>query len=158
MRGNLLSPDLASELRRIATPILTAKGCTLFRAGQPVRGSFLVLRGRVRMSLGRSRLYPSRAVGAGNVIGLPATFSGEPYSLTAKAERDCRLAFIPRARLLDLLRRNPKVGFQIVRMLSEEIFQMRKDARIKPRRKTLPVRRPSRGPKSRFAQMTQSGD
>jgi len=85
------------------------------------------------MSLGHSLLYPARSLGAGNIIGLPATFSGEPYSLTAKAERDCRLDFIPRARLLDLLRDNPKVGFQIVRMLSEEIFQMRKAATIQLR-------------------------
>ena len=78
------------------------------------------------MSLGDNPLlYPSRMVGAGSVIGLPATFSGEPYSLTAEAARDCYLEFIPRRRLLELLRRSPKVGFQIVRILSEEIAEMR---------------------------------
>ena len=89
---------------------------------------------RLRMSLDQSPLYPSRAVGAGNIIGLPATFSGEPYSLTAKAECNCRLNFIPRERLLDLLQSNPEVGFQVVRILSEEIFQMRKVAKNMPRK------------------------
>lgn len=88
------------------------------------------------MTLDHSPLYPARSLGAGTIIGLPATFSGEPYSLSAKVERDCRLDFIPRARLLELLRLNPKLGFQIVRMLSEEIFQMRKGVSTKPRRPT----------------------
>jgi CRP-like cAMP-binding protein len=74
---------------------------------------------------GNPALYPSRVLGPGNVIGLPATFSGEPYSLTAEAAKDCRLDFIPRARLLNLFRHNPQVGYQIVRILSEEIFEMR---------------------------------
>jgi len=63
------------------------------------------------------------------VIGLPATFSGEPYSRTAVVAKDCDLDFIPRRQLLNLLRGNSAAGFQIVRMLSEEIFQMRETAK-----------------------------
>lgn len=91
-------------------------------------GAFLIRSGQVRLSLDHSALYPARSLGPGNVIGLPASFSGEPYSLTARAEKNCRLDFIPRARLLELLLRKPKIGFQIGRMLSEEISQMRKIA------------------------------
>ncbi len=133
MRRARLSPEVYTELRKVTRPVAKEKGSILFRAGQPVRGAFLVRSGRVKMSLGHSPLYPARSLGAGSIIGLPATFSGEPYSLTAKAERDCHLDFIPRAKLLDLLRDNPKVGFHIVRMLSEEIFQMRKAATIQLR-------------------------
>lgn len=75
------------------------------------------------MTLGdKSKAYPARTLGSGSVISLPATFSGEPYSLTDEAKRDCRLYFVPRRKLLDLLRRNPEVGFHIVRILCEEIF------------------------------------
>ena len=56
---------------------------------------------------------------------LPASFSGEPYSLTATAAKDCRVDFIPRARLLSLFRHDPQVGYQIVRILSGEISDMR---------------------------------
>lgn len=131
MSRSNLSPDLYSELRKASTPIVIAKDTLLFRSGHPVNGAYLVRRGRVKLTLNHSALYRGRSVGAGAVIGLPATFSGEPYSLTAKAESNCHLDFIPRARLLDLLRHNPKVGFQIVRILSEEIFQMRKAATLK---------------------------
>jgi CRP-like cAMP-binding protein len=84
----------------------------------------------VELSLeGASHLYAARVVTSGGVVGLPAAFSGEPYSLTAKTKSACRLDFIPRAELLDLLRRNPQEGFDVVRMLSEEIFQMRNVAK-----------------------------
>jgi CRP-like cAMP-binding protein len=126
-----ISPNLRKELRAIATPVHKPKGTTLFRAGRPGRGAFLIRSGQVRLTLGGGTgLYPSRILGSGAMIGLPATFSGEPYSLTAEVARDCRLDFVPRRMLLNLLRRNPQAGFQIVRMLSEEIFQMRKAAKL----------------------------
>lgn len=121
---------LRKRLRSVATPMRKPKGAVLFRAGEPCRGAFLIRSGQVELSLeGASHLYPARVVGTGSVIGLPAAFSGEPYSLTAKIKTACRLDFIPRAELLDLLRRNPQEGFDVVRMLSEEIFQMRNVAK-----------------------------
>jgi CRP-like cAMP-binding protein len=126
VRANKFSSTFYKELHDAAKSIVKRKGRILFHTGQPVRGAFLVRSGRVKMTLDHSRLYPSRSLGRGSIIGLPATFSGEPYSLTAKAECDCTLDFIPRARLLDLLRRKPKLGFPLVRMLGEEISQMRK--------------------------------
>lgn len=99
----------------------------LFRSGQPCRGAFLIRSGQVELSLdAASKLYPTRTVSSGFVVGLPATFSGEPYSLTAQAKSRCRLDFVPRTRLLDLLQQNSQAGFEILRLLSEEIFQIRK--------------------------------
>jgi CRP-like cAMP-binding protein len=107
--------------------VLKDKGTVLFRLGQPCRGAFLIRSGQVQLSLGTvSGLYPARTVGSGFIVGLPATFSGEPYSLTAEAKSKCRLEFISRQKLLSLLHRNPDAGFQILRLLSEEIFHIRK--------------------------------
>ena len=121
---------LRKRLQLVARPMRKPKGAVLFQGGQPCRGAFLIRSGRVELSLeGASHLYPARIVGAGSVVGLPAAFSGEPYSLTAKAKTACRLDFIPRAKLLDLIRRNPRPAFDVVRLLSEEIFQMRNVAK-----------------------------
>jgi CRP-like cAMP-binding protein len=121
---------LRKRLESVAKALRKPKDAVLFRAGQPCRGAFLIRSGKVELSLeGASHLYPTRIVGAGNVVGLPAAFSGEPYSLTAKTKSACRLDFIPRGELLDLLRRNPRASLDIVRMLSEEIFQMRNVAK-----------------------------
>jgi CRP-like cAMP-binding protein len=121
-----LSADLYEQLCNVATPMTRKSGTVLFRAGEPGSGVFLVRDGQVRLSLGDNPLvYPSRELGRGAVIGLPATFSGEPYSLTAEVEQDCEVYFVPRDRLLDLVKRNPEIGVQIARVLSEEIFEMR---------------------------------
>ncbi len=128
MPRNQLSPDLAKELKDVATPIAIHKGNIIFRAGQPVRGTFLIRRGQVAMRPLHPSCFPTRTVGSGRMIGLPATFSGEPYSLTAEAKTDCLLYFISRPMMLSLLRHSPKVGYHIVRILSEDIFHMRKSA------------------------------
>lgn len=121
-----LSPEFHQQLSNAATRVFKPTGTILFRAGEPGEGTFVIRSGEVRLSSGDNPLsYPSRVLGVGNVIGLPATFSGEPYSLTAEAVADCDLDFIPRPALLNLLRHNPELGFQIARILSEEIFEMR---------------------------------
>jgi CRP-like cAMP-binding protein len=127
MSRRTLPLEVRRQLQVIATPVLKDKGTVLFRLGQPCRGAFLIRSGQVQLSLDTvSNLYPARTVGSGFIVGLPATFSGEPYSLTAEAKSKCRLEFIPRQKLLSLLHRNPEAGFQILRLLSEEIFHIRK--------------------------------
>ena len=108
-------------------PVLKDKGTVLFRLGQPCRGAFLIRSGHVQLSLDTApSLYPFRTVGSGFIVGLPATLSGEPYSLTAEAKTKCHLAFISRQKLLRLLHQNSNAGLQILRLLGEEIFQIRK--------------------------------
>ena len=117
---------LFGHLRKAAIPVFKRQGTTLFRCGEAAKGAFLIRNGQVRLSLAAAPfVYPSRVLGPGNIIGLPASFSGEPYSLTATAAKDCRVDFIPRARLLSLFRHDPQVGYQIVRILSGEISDMR---------------------------------
>jgi CRP/FNR family transcriptional regulator, dissimilatory nitrate respiration regulator len=129
MHSTKLSPDLQSQLTAIATRISEHAGTVLFHAGEPGCGAFLIRSGKVKMSLeGSSELYPARFLRKGSLIGLPATFSGEPYSLTAETVQDSDLYFIPRNKLLNLLQHDPGTGYEIVRILSEEIFQMRKTA------------------------------
>ena len=125
-----LSVAINEQLHAIGNPVTKKRGSVLLRAGEPGSGAFLIQSGLVNMTLGTNpKLYPSRRLGRGRVIGLPATFSGAPYSLTAECVTNCRLWFIPRQNLLELLRHNPQAGLEIVRILSEEIFQMRKSVR-----------------------------
>jgi CRP-like cAMP-binding protein len=117
---------LRKALSALATTIHKPKNAVLFRVGQPCRGAFLIRSGEVKLSLDEAaHLYRTRTVRSGFIIGLPAVFSGEPYSLTAQTKTACKLDFVPRKKLLALLRQNPEVGFDIVRLLSNEIHQMR---------------------------------
>jgi len=130
MPGTKLSPELNKALRSASTPVKKNKGDLLFRAGEQARGAFVVKRGKVQLQLeGAGGLYPTRLLGAGALVGVPATVSGEPYSLTAEAALDCELDFISRKDLLALLQHNTTAALQILQILSEEIYQMRNTAK-----------------------------
>ena len=132
MPGTKLSTELSKELRAASKPLKKKKkGAVLFRAGARAREAFLVRAGRLKLQLqGAAGLYPTRTLGPGSLVGLPATVSGEPYSLTAEAVQDCELDFISRKELLALLRRNTTAALQILQILSEEICQMRNTAKL----------------------------
>ena len=130
MPGTKISPELNKALQSAAKAVKKKEGALLFRAGAQARGVYLVKSGRVRLQLeGAGGLYPTRTLGPGAIVGIPATVSGEPYSLTAEAVEDCELAFISRKQLLALLRENTTAALQILQILSEEIYQMRNTAR-----------------------------
>ena len=118
--------ELQSHLEAIATEVSKARGSTLFRRGDDVSGVFLVRSGKVKLGLGCDEsVCPSRTLGVGALVGLPATMSGAPYSLTAEVLEDSHLGFVPREAVLDLLKKNSNLSFQVMQLLSEEISGMR---------------------------------
>ena len=118
--------ELREHLEAIATEVFKPRGSVLFSRGDPVSGVFVVRSGRIKLGLGcNERLYPSRFLGAGALVGLPATMSGEPYSLTAEVLEDARLGLVTRDAVLGLLRENSLLSFQVMQLLSEEISGMR---------------------------------
>ena len=120
------SPELQAELERLATIVFKPKGTILFRRGEDVSGVFLIRGGQVSLALDyESRVYPPRVLGPGAIVGLPATVSGNPYSLTARVVEDSELAFVAREALLACLRNNPILCFQVMDMLSGEISDIR---------------------------------
>jgi CRP-like cAMP-binding protein len=125
--NNLIpSPELRAELESRATIISKPKGAILFRRGDDAAGVFLVRKGRVKLGLDLvTRMYPDRTLGAGAIAGLPATVSGEPYSLTAKVAEDSELAFVPRETVLACLQNNSSLCFQVMYMLGGEISGIR---------------------------------
>lgn len=97
MSRKTLPLKVRKQLQAVARPVLKDKGIVLFRSGEPCRGAFLIRSGEVKLSLDTpTALYPARTAGSGIVLGLPASFSGEPYSLTAETKTRCRLDFISR--------------------------------------------------------------
>ena len=122
-----LSPEMQAQFRSAATPVFKAKGAILFRAGEQGQGVFLIRTGRVTLKMeGCEKVYPTQILKSGAVIGLPATLSGEPYSLTAETTEDSHLDFIPQQKLLNLLSSSPELACRILCLLSEEVLQLRK--------------------------------
>lgn len=103
------------------------KGSTVFRQGEEVRGVYLVKSGRVRLSLVDRGVVSDRFAGPGSVLGLPATMTGNTYSLTAQALEPCAVLFVPRDTVLSLLRHRPEFCFEVVEILAQEVGHMRRD-------------------------------
>ncbi|HEV2728634.1 MAG TPA: cyclic nucleotide-binding domain-containing protein [Terriglobales bacterium] len=125
--SNLIpSPELKAGLEQLATIVSKPKGMILFRRGDPPAGVFLIRSGRVSLALDfPNSAYPPRILGPGAIVGLPATVSGNPYSLTAKVLEDSELAFVSRHAVLECLEDNPLLCFQVMDMLSGEISDIR---------------------------------
>jgi CRP-like cAMP-binding protein len=125
--GALIAPDtLKQHLELIGARTEKSPGTFLFRRGDSVVGAFLVVHGAVRLGLERDpRGFPSRRLGPGSVVGLPATLSNCAYSLTAEVMDEAQVLFIPAARLLNLLREQPQLCFDVMNILTEELTQTR---------------------------------
>jgi CRP-like cAMP-binding protein len=120
------SHELQAELGSRATIVFKPKGTILFRRGDDVSGVFLIRSGQVSLGLDcETPIYPARILGPGAIAGLPATVSGNPYSLNAKVVEDSELAFVPRNAVVACLQNNPFLCFQVMDMLGGEISDIR---------------------------------
>lgn len=123
--GTLAAPDeLKIQLKAVGSSMRRDRGTFLFRRADAVTGIFLISKGAVKLGLdGDPASFPSRHVGPGSVVGLPATLSDSTYSLTSEVVEDAELVFLSRERLLDLLREKPHLCFQVMNILTEELTQ-----------------------------------
>ncbi len=125
--GTLQVPeDLKLQLVAIGSPIRSARNAILFQRGDPVTGVFLITTGAAELRLDeKPTALPTQYAGPGSVLGLPAALSNMPYSLTAQVVEEAELVFIPRDKLMDLLRSQPQLCFRVMGILTEEITQTR---------------------------------
>ena len=118
---------LWAELEGIATGTAIEKGKALFRQGDAGRGVFLVRKGKLMLTMhprGHKKLL-YRTIGPGQILGLPATLSDGPYSVTAECLADCELAFIEAEEVVDLLRKRSDLCLHAVEIMAHEVRQLR---------------------------------
>jgi CRP/FNR family cyclic AMP-dependent transcriptional regulator len=121
-----------AALEHMATSCTLARGTILFRQGQNPDGVFIVRKGSVRLLFqSHNRRHTYRIVGQGHVLGLPAIVTGNSYSLTAEALKECELALINGKHVMNLLRHRHDLMLYVVANLAEEV------SRIQARTKVL---------------------
>lgn len=91
----------------------------LFRAGDENQGVFLVRSGRVCLQAPEAP-HLDRMFSAGCVLGLPSTFIGKPYSLTAATVTDCDVVHVGKREFLDLMSRHLDLCREATDILSRE--------------------------------------
>jgi len=112
-----------------------ANSC-LFHLDQEPSGVYLVIRGKVRLSLPELPKF-DRVFPAGSLLGLPATFTGHTYSLVATSLTDADVLHVERQVFLDLMAAQPEFCREAANILSREVSFIQ--AALAARRRTKPT-------------------
>ena len=103
------APDVSARLRNIAQVRIYRQGEPLYIVGEPPRGVYGIARGALDISIpreDRQEIVIHRAQ-SGFWIGDLALFSGQPRLVTVTAAAETVAAYLPKARLAQLLELYP---------------------------------------------------
>ena len=92
----------------------------LFVEGQSPRGVHMLCKGRVKLTMNSAdgKTLIARICEPGEVLGLHATISGQPYELTAEALQPCQVNFVRRDDFLRLVREHSDMSMAAMQQLS----------------------------------------
>lgn len=80
----------------------------------------MVVTGTVSLQL-ENMPHLDRFFKAGSLLGLPATFTGNPYSLTAVCVTDCQVVQVSREDFVRLMQEKPELCQEAAAILSHEV-------------------------------------
>ncbi len=117
-----MSPKLVRELESVEFTTSYPSEATLFVEEQLPRGIFIVLRGRVKLSVcsrdGKTLIL--RIAEAGEVLGISASVAAHAYEATAETLEGCEISFVKRADLLRLMHEHNEFALWLAENLSHE--------------------------------------
>jgi len=124
-----LSPDSLKSLGAASHLSTYPGGAVLFVEGQTPRGAFVLCSGRAKLSTTSrdGKVLILKIAEAGEVLGLSAVISGEPFELTAETAGPCQVNFVEREALLRLMEKNGEVGLHASQALSKEFQSAYRD-------------------------------
>jgi CRP/FNR family cyclic AMP-dependent transcriptional regulator len=104
-------------------------GALLFVEGQMPRGAFVLCLGKVKLSTTsrEGKVLILKIAEAGEVLGLSAVISGEPFEVTAETTGPCQVNFIEREALLRLMEKSGELGLHTSQALSREFQSAYRD-------------------------------
>jgi CRP/FNR family cyclic AMP-dependent transcriptional regulator len=101
------------------------KGAVLFSEQEAPRGVYILCKGRAKLSMtsseGKSVIL--RLADPGEVLGLHAVVSNQPYQASAETLEPCEVNFVRREDFLRFLRENPEASLRAAQQLSQS-YQM----------------------------------
>jgi CRP-like cAMP-binding protein len=105
-----------------AVPVSCPEDRVLFRQGEECAGLFVLRSGHaiLEMRSNTGEVVARFGTGDGSLLGLPAVFSGETYSLTAVAQQDSSVSFVERGSFLDLIWLNPALSLKMLQVIAAE--------------------------------------
>jgi CRP-like cAMP-binding protein len=94
----------------------------LFHRGEQAFGLFIMLSGVVNLDFGVDAVF-ARSYGRGALIGLPATLTRRPYSMTATVTHDAEVGFLAPEVLNELLRERPEFCQPLLLLFGERMAE-----------------------------------
>jgi CRP-like cAMP-binding protein len=114
----LLSPDIAQELRKHEKYTTVRPGTKLVGHGDLPKDLIIVNTGSVEISLAAGSQMISIAVaGSGKVLGLRPVISGASSEIEATTLEECSVSFVPKQQFLEVLKQHPEIYIAIARIL-----------------------------------------
>ena len=147
------SPELKSSLEALGQLEQIPAGDTLFNTSDQNLGVYLVRRGKICLRVDGLPRF-DRVFPAGSLLGLPATFTGSPYSLTATAVTNAVVLRVARKEFLGLMREQPELCQQATDMLSREVSFIQ--AAVGQRMRSLVSFKPEYEPTARKVQSSRA--
>jgi CRP/FNR family transcriptional regulator len=126
-----LPGDALQTLDTIKYTTSFPKGAVLFFEGQSPRGVFIVCKGRVKLSTCSSegKALITQIAMSGELIGLSATLSGQPYEVSAETLEPCTMNYIKRDDFLRFLGQHGEACLKAAQHLSNDYHAAYEKAR-----------------------------
>lgn len=113
---------LIDALSERAVPVSCPEDRVLFRQGEECIGVFILRSGHATLEMfsNTGEVVARFTTRDGSVLGLPAVFSGEKYSLTGIALRGSDVRFLQRSSFLDLMGSTPALALKVLQVIAAE--------------------------------------
>lgn len=119
-----LSDIALRRLNEIKSTAVYPPSAMLFTQGQQPRGVFVLCTGKAKLSTSSKtgKTLIIKVSEPGDVLGLNATISNQPYEVTAEMIEPGQANFIPRDLLLGFLREHGEVALRVAEQLSRNYY------------------------------------
>jgi CRP-like cAMP-binding protein len=118
-----LNRDELSEVSKAKVSKIIKKGETLFAEGEKLNGVFCIRDGISKLSKlssnGKDQIVKLAA--KGEVIGQSSVIADEKVNLSATALNDMRVCFIPKEKIVNPLKTNPKFTLEVLKTVVSDL-------------------------------------
>jgi len=124
-----LSPEGLRSLGEASHITAYPGGALLFVEGQAPRGIYVLCSGKAKLSTTsrEGKVLILKIAEPGEVLGLSAVISGQPFEVTAETTEPCQVNFIERVALIERIERNGELGLRSSLALSREFQSAYRD-------------------------------
>jgi CRP/FNR family transcriptional regulator, cyclic AMP receptor protein len=115
-----LSPAVMRDLEAVTMTNTYPSGAILFGEAEAARGVYMIIRGRVKLSVCASdgRTLILHIAQSGDAMGVAASISRREYEATAETLEPCEVSFIRQTDLLRLMRAHGELALWVTKHLS----------------------------------------